>query len=502
MKPKLKRLGRKLLSVTTVLSILAALVCTPALTSLTADAGATINILTGRWGAVAMEYLERGIMRTIGSAAAHAENEAVADILTTTKKFLASPMSSTLGDIRNMCAQMNAKLDNIASMISNNQNILENKLDAITEQTLKDNYSNKKESLDRLKNVYANVINLFHKLNEKAQAVDLDKPDTINELRKAYDDLNDIYDVANGITTHTGLEFNFSTDADTIAGLISAYPYSAKVDYYYDPSDKSVWDESNKSDVPTMIDYYYQSLKYSDAFDHEYYRDMSAQYTYAAGVVSNYLEAYNLYVSYAAQLIYSGQVSDLTSDRDKQKEVDRLWDGYNQKCYVLLRALSQMMDGYDSKLSGAMREYDINTTIHFDNIKESILGSGYSEDSAFGKNDPKTSNRNKTSNRMQAYQLRPFGSTKAYALRKSNSSQKAIYMQELSYYAFDYRVSSPPWYQNECNGYTCDYYNLMKSGATSPTGWNTLTSNSDLNGLVNNAAFERFIQPQALIPTL
>ena len=491
MKPKLKRLGRKLLSVTTVLSILAALVCTPALTSLTADAGATINILTGRWGAVAMEYLERGIMRTIGSAAAHAENEAVADILTTTKKFLASPMSSTLGDIRNMCAQMNAKLDNIASMISNNQNILENKLDAITEQTLKDNYSNKKESLDRLKNVYANVINLFHKLNEKAQAVDLDKPDTINELRKAYDDLNDIYDVANGITTHTGLEFNFSTDADTIAGLISAYPYSAKVDYNYDPSDKSVWDESNKSDVPTMIDYYYQSLKYSDAFDHEYYRDMSAQYTYAAGVVSNYLEAYNLYVSYAAQLIYSGQVSDLTSDRDKQKEVDRLWDGYNQKCYVLLRALSQMMDGYDSKLSGAMREYDINTTIHFDNIKESILGSGYSEDSAFGKNDPKTSNRNKTSNRMQAYQLRPFGSTKAYALRKSNSSQKAIYMQELSYYAFDYRVSSPPWYQNECNGYTCDYYNLMKSGATSPTGWNTLTSNSDLNGLVNNAAFEK-----------
>ena len=144
MKPKLKRLGRKLLSVTTVLSILAALVCTPALTSLTADAGATINILTGRWGAVAMEYLERGIMRTIGSAAAHAENEAVADILTTTKKFLASPMSSTLGDIKKMCAQMNAKLDNIAKMISNNQDILVSKLDAITEQTLKDNYSNKK----------------------------------------------------------------------------------------------------------------------------------------------------------------------------------------------------------------------------------------------------------------------------------------------------------------------------------------------------------------------
>lgn len=486
-----KKLMRKICSVFTVLSILASVIIVPVSTSMTANAGTVTNIITGKWGAIAMEYLERGIMRTIGSAAAHTENEVVADILTTTKKFLSSPMSNTLGDIKRMCDQMNKKLDNIANMISNNQNILESKLDAITEQTLKDNYSNKKDTLDRVKNVYANVINLFHKLNEKAQLVDLNKPDTINELRKAYDDLNEIYDVANGITTHTGLEFNFSTDADTIAGLISAYPYSAEIDYNVDPSDKSVWNESGKSDVPTMIDYYYQSLKYSDAFDHEYYRDMSAQYTYAAGVVSNYLEAYNLYVSYAAQLIYSGQVSGLTSDRDKQKEVDRLWDGYNKKCYVLLRALSQMMDGYDSKLSGTMREYDINTTIHFDNIKESVKGSGYSEESGFGRNDLQTSNRNKTSNRMQAYQLRPFGSTKAYALRKSNSSQKAIYMQELTYYAFDYRVSTPPWYQNECNGYTCDYYNLMKSGATSPTGWNTLTSNSDLNGFVNNTAFEK-----------
>ena len=488
MKPKTKRLGRKLLSVFTALSLSAAIVGTPVLPSLTANAGATINILTGRWGAVAMEYLERGILRTIGSAAAHAENEAVADILTTTKKLLASPMSSTLGDIKKMCAQMNAKLDNISRMISNNQDILVSKLDAVTEQQLKDNYTTQKGKLDSIKNVYANVINLFYTLNTKAQKVDLNDQNSIKELQIAYDSLNEIYEVANGITTRTGLEFNFSTDADTIAGIISAYPYSAAMDYSVDPGDKSSWNEDEKSDVPTMIDYYYQSLKYSDAFDHEYYRDMSAQYTYVAGVVSNYLEAYNLYVSYAAQLIYAGNVDGITNDRDKQREVDKLWDGYNKKCYVLLRALAQMMDGYDSKLSGVMREYDINTVIHFDNIKESINSGGVYEERM---NDRKESKRKKTSNRMQAYQMRPFGSTTAYALRKTNSSQPAILMDDLAYYAFDIRIMAFPFYQNDCDGPTCDYRNLVDYAATSPTGWNPLSKNTQLDGLVNTTAFEK-----------
>jgi len=488
MKPKPKHMGRKLLSVFTAVSLLAAIVSTPVSPSMTANAGATINILTGRWGAVAMEYLERGILRTIGSAAAHAENEAVADILTTTKKFLASPMSSTLGDIKKMCAQMNAKLDNISKMMSNNQQILESKLDAVTEQQLKDNYTAQKSKLDTVKNVYANVINLFHNLNNAAQNVDVNNQDSIKALSTAYDSLNDIYEAANGITTHTGLEFNFSTDANTIAGIISAYPYSAGVDYNVDPSDKSVWNENGKSDVPTMIDYYYQSLKYSDAFDHEYYRDMSAQYTYAAGVVSNYLEAYNLYVSYASQLIYSGNAAGITDDRDKQRMIDKLWEGYNKECYVLLRALSQMMDGYDSKLSGVMREYDINTVIHFDNIKESINSGGVYEERM---NDRKESKRNKTSKRMQAYQMRPFGSTTAYALRKTNSSQPAILMDDLSYYAFDIRVMSFPFYQNDCTGPTCDYRNLVDYAATSPTYWYPLSKNTQLDGLVNTTAFEK-----------
>lgn len=74
-------MGRKLLSGLTALSLSAAMVVLPVVPSLTVNAGTVINIITGKWGAIAMEYLERGTMRAIGSAAAHAETEVVADIL-------------------------------------------------------------------------------------------------------------------------------------------------------------------------------------------------------------------------------------------------------------------------------------------------------------------------------------------------------------------------------------------------------------------------------------
>ena len=103
----------------------------------------------------------------------------------------------------------------------------------------------------------------------------------------------------------------------------------------------------------------------------------------------------------------------------------------------------------------------------------------------------KTSDKNKTSNRMQAYQLRPFGSKTAYALRKTNSSQPAVKISDLAYFAFDYRIDSFPFYNVGCTGFSCDYYNLMRSNSTSPSGWNPLSNTAQLNGLVNTKAFEK-----------
>ena len=493
MKPKTKRWGRKLLSGLTALSLSAAMVALPVAPSLTVKAGTVANLLTGKWAAIALEYIERGTMRAIGSAAAHAESEMVADILTTTKKLLGSPMSNTLTDIKKMCTQMNAKLDNIMKMMGTNQSILEAKLDAVTEANLRTNYEAKKRQLNDISEDYTYVIGLFQKFNQAVQKADVNDKQSMDDLRIAYESLSTIYESANGITTHTKVTFNFANDAQTIASLISSYPYS-QVDYSYDVGDKNGWNLGNNNtggDSSTLITDYYQMISYSDAFDHEIYRDMSALYSYVAGVVSTYLEAYNMYISFATQLIYAGETEEAISDRDKQKTVDSLWTDYNYYCYMVTRALAQMVDKYDSKLSGVMREYDINTTIHFDNVRETLTAGGIYVQGSM--NDAKESKRNKTSSRMQAYQMRPFGSTTAYALRKTNSSQPAITMDDLAYYAFDIRVETFPFYQNDCDGPTCDYKNLVDSAATSPTGWNPLSSNSQLNGLVNTTAFEKVI---------
>ncbi len=491
MKPKVSRMGKKALSLITALSLSVMMFILPARTSLTANAGTVANLITGRWSAIALEYIERGTMRAIGSAAAHAENETIATILTTTKKFLGSPMSNTLADIKKMCAEMNAKLDKISAMMENNQNVLTAKLDAVTEQNLKDNYTAKKKELSDINDRYVKVISLFEDFNNKAQAVDLNDPQSINDLRLAYDSLNSIYETANGITTHTGLQFNFSDDVTGIASIISAYSPTYNVDDNISNNiaidNKDGW--GSRSNGPSMIDYYYDSIMYSDAFDHEVYSDMSAQFSYAAGIASTYLEAYSLYVSYAAQRIYEGNAEGITTERDKQRMVDNLWKDYDKASYIINRALVQMIDDYDSKLSGIMRGYDINTTIHYDNIKDSIEGSLQTNGKAWS--DVQTSTKSKTSTRMQAYQLRPYGSTTAYALRKTNSSQPAVQIKDLSYYAFKYRVNTFPFYNNKCTGYSCDYYNLMRTASSSPTGWNPLSSTNQLNGLVNTKAFEK-----------
>ena len=157
-------------------------------------------------------------------------------------------------------------------------------------------------------------------------AADIDKKDTIKTLAEKYEALMKIYDAPNGITTRTTMTFNYADDAQSIANLISTYSptknLQENIKNGVDVGDKSGWGESSGSD--TIITTYYKLLPYYDAFDHEYFRDMTAQYNYALGIVANYMESYNLYVSYAAQLIYAGAIDDLdVNERSKQMKVEK-----------------------------------------------------------------------------------------------------------------------------------------------------------------------------------
>ena len=150
MKPKNKRLGRKILSTLTALSLSAAVFAVPCAPSLTVNAGTITNIVTGRWAAIGLEYFERGVMRALGSAAAHAENETVATILSKTKRLLGNPQSNALGDIKALCMEMNQKLTYLTGIVEKNNTYVSTELKKLEQKISMTAYN---DCIDDLKEI-------------------------------------------------------------------------------------------------------------------------------------------------------------------------------------------------------------------------------------------------------------------------------------------------------------------------------------------------------------
>lgn len=58
MKPKFKRLSKKLISIFTALSLTFAMFVLPGSLSENVKAGTLVNIVTGKWAAIGLEYFE------------------------------------------------------------------------------------------------------------------------------------------------------------------------------------------------------------------------------------------------------------------------------------------------------------------------------------------------------------------------------------------------------------------------------------------------------------
>ncbi len=486
MQQRLKRLGKSMLSIIMSLSIIATCLSLTALPSNEVQAGTITNIITGKWAAIGLEYLERGAMRTLGSAAAHADNDAVSDILSTTKRFLSNPQSNTLADIKKLCVQMNNKLDALSNTINKNNSYISGKLQNISKQIDQNSYNSCVTSVKNIDSNYSWVLTKFDDFFECVDKADINDDESIQNLQLAYNDLISLYEAGNGIHIHTEKSFNFTDDAFTLAGLLSPYNAYYKVDPEKDVADKSGWGSLTGGDV--LIEYYYNILTKTDAFDHEFVRDMSAEYNYLAGIVANYMEAYLMYISYYSQYVYSQTSSNPAVQRNKQREIDGLWKQYDQSCYIVLRALSQMVSLHDDRLRGAMRDYDVDTTIYFSGAKNNI-SAYYYLDLAPGHDEIYTSDKNKTDSDFLAAQVRPYNSNSAYSFRKVTSDQQTINMEDLCYTAFkfDTFILSVPM---EYTGFSCDYYNLAKIGSSSPSGWKIIANASDINELVNPDAFD------------
>ena len=488
MKPKNKRLGRKILSTLTALSLSAAVFAVPCAPSLTVNAGTITNIVTGRWAAIGLEYFERGVMRALGSAAAHAENETVATILSKTKRLLGNPQSNALGDIKALCMEMNQKLTYLTSVVQNNNTYVSKELQKIDQKISRTNYNNCINNLEEINGDSGFVIGKFNALIYAVNQYDANNADSIRALRLAYDDLYSIYERTTA--GYMGKTFSFTDDAEKLASLLSSYDYSNGMNgtapyYSYDPGDKSHWGDIKGGN--TVIENYYDLLSTSCAFDHEMVQNMTAEYNYLAGITSQFIEAYTMYISYYAQMAYAESYDDMVDERNKQSSVDLAWQEYDRCCYMLLRALAQMIDLHADRMNGAMRSYDVETTIYFNNIRDSINAISVENDRTNHTNrrfdHEYVSNRNRTAKTMQAYMVRPYNADTAYIIRKTNDTQPTVLMQELEYLAAEENM----W---DFTGYTCDYYNLAFTAPTSPVGINIMNKGSQVLPLISTGAYE------------
>ena len=497
MKLKSRQLGKKLMSIITTLSLCAAMFIMPGSLSRNVQAGTLVNIVTGKWAAIGLEYFERGAMRALGAAATHAENETVSTILTKTKRLIGNPQSNLLGDIKQLCVQMNAKLDALNTTINENNKYVSKKLEELAKQISKNEYNNCMDAIMDIEGDSQFVTGKFSALLGAVDALDANNPKSVKDLQLAYADLYDIYE-SNHNPDFIGKKFNFTNDAEKLASLLSTYSYSNPIDYSIDPADKGKYDSDEESyqywggvkGGQTVIENYYDILKLACAFDHEMTSCMTAQYNYLSGVAGRFIEAYTLYVSYYAQLVYSQTSDDPEVERNKQKDLDLVWKEYDRCVYMIMRALAQMVDLHNDRLQGSMREYDLNNLVYFNGVKDkinaiSVMNSVDDRNCKFYYNY--NSSRNKTGTPMQVYMVRPYNSQTTYILRKSNSSQQTIKMDDLDYLA----AKEDMWWGScQMNGYTCDYYNLTMVSASSPTGISIANEGSKVRPLYCTSAFE------------
>ena len=245
----------------------------------------------------------------------------------------------------------------------------------------KENYSNIWSKVDNVNGRYTELYKIFQDLIDAVDEYNPDDPNSLTAVQAAYNRVNDRYeDGANGIQSHTQIEFNFPKDLAAITENISPYNSYEPVDYSKDVSDESGWGSKNDN-KSTVLSTYYDLATYVDAFENELYDDMIPQINYLAYVINNYISVYKLYTQFGAMKIYSEPASNNISvdkndnyspERQKQARIDELWNNYNETYYKAMRALAQAISLYDSKLEGAMRSYDTQSVLYFNNVVDSV----------------------------------------------------------------------------------------------------------------------------------
>lgn len=376
--------------------------------------GAITSIVTGNWGALGMEYLERAVMFGVGQAASHTDGT-LSDVLSFTKRILGNPQSAALGKITELCQQISQQITQLQGELFSTTAQLEENIQKLQTSVDRNNYDGYHNQLVSFYNKYLGVYNDYAALTNALHTYATEPTgEHLEALRLAYQTVENFYNTTSD--PHTGKEFNFNSDLNQFLQAISPYPATQAVHPDLEISDRSGWGNSTGS--TTYLNALYTYLTDGYAFEHDVYTNMTAGINEAAGYLSTYLSAYRLYVEFGAAQINS---DPSLSETEKQNKISSIWNDFSNASYRGMRGVEQMMSLYHKELSGYMRPYDFEYTLKM----------SYSPKKSYSVKMPNSDNvlqtyhytfeADKTKEAYQAYQVKPIGSATAYTILKGDS---------------------------------------------------------------------------------
>lgn len=444
--------------------------------------GVITNAITKNVSGIVLEYVERGVLLSLGKAADNTDGT-VSDILSVTKRLLGSSQSVTLGKISSKCDEILDELDEIKNQISENQARTEEAIAKVDVEIKKEELQDDWKELSDFSGTYQGVLDTFDELTtalqtyaDHAASGELTDADE-QELRYAYGKVKDFYAASStDIDTHADMEFNFYTDLMTYLEMLSPYYPTQALPSSGDLTDESLWGDK-VNDKEAYVDHLYKYYSSGNASEDEVYEGVAAGINEAITPLTIYLTAYRIYTEYEVQIYLTD--ATITDETDRDALVYEAWNDYYIAQNRIVRTIEQMLSFCHGYLDNYMRPYDVSQKIH---MSYSSSGSHPLYKNFLGSVEYGTLYASYTSAYRMFYIVKPANTDSVYAINQWLGDSSNIYAKTITY------NSGIEMWESTCYVMSQDYYNLFGSSGED-SGFTTISDPSELSDLVSPSAF-------------
>lgn len=277
-----------------------------------AEAGLIVNVMSGKWSAIAMNAVERTVLWGIGKAQSATDNDTFATVLRMSKQVIGGKSGIVAGETLQIVKEMSAELDALYKYTVQSTTDIEGLIKTLTSNEAKEAFqSNAGTPLDTFTGDYNLMVSRFNAL-VKAYANYCDNPDSADAKAALTSAYNVIYDnYYDGQNWKNQVRDLFTdpliTGTKTTGFLPLISPYDPSQDLSAAAEDEtSAWSWRNTASVDsTYLGYYYNYITTYTNLQNNVYDSMRNAATIVDNSAYTYLQAYRYYCEFEAMLLAS-----------------------------------------------------------------------------------------------------------------------------------------------------------------------------------------------------